>query len=226
MGQVLHVVRALLRRGPRFLITYFRGALFWDLRYRTKTHLRVPKPDADGDDERRDGLLYVASLTGVVRSTLDLARRHWGEERFGSAQFLDLGCGKGKALLVYAQEYSRPSSPRAVGVEYDAELTAVASANIARMGLRGRAVAHCDSAVNLERYTRPGHLVVYLYNSFQGETLRKVLAVLGGRPHILVYVDPVERDLLADYGYVIVGERQGRYNADTWLVAERDLTGP
>jgi hypothetical protein len=219
-GNVLYLLRSLLKRGPRFLLLYFRESVLFDLLNGTNTHLRVPKPDDGGSTERQDGLLYVASLTNVVRNTLQVARRHLGEAKFNQAQFIDLGCGKGKAVLVYAKEFAPPQGPTALGIEYDRALCTVAWANLERVpAARTRARIHCDSALNLEAYVAGGPLIVYLYNSFQGETLRGVLGLLAKYEHVLIYVDPAERPVLAGYGYTEIAAHEGRYNASTWVVA-------
>ena len=69
----------------------------------------------------------------------------------------------------------------------------------------------------------PLTISVYLYNSFQGETLRSVLDVLRDIPHVLIYVDPAEREVLSEYDYQFHYDAKGRYNADTWLVASSGL---
>ena len=58
--------------------------------------------------------------------------------------------------------------------------------------------------------------LIYLYNSFQGDTLYKVLKQLSGCEHLLIYVDPVEANELIQRKYVELNSNVGRYNADTW----------
>ena len=57
--------------------------------------------------EQENGLLYVASFTSVTRDTVMLAKRILGDDRFRKSQFVDLGCGKGKALLVHAVHFGK-----------------------------------------------------------------------------------------------------------------------
>lgn len=224
MGNSLYLIRSLLRRGPGFLWLYLKESLWFDLVNRTNTHMRVPKPELSGDDpgERRDGLLYVASLTGVVRQTARIALNHLEKAGFPTPQFVDLGCGKGKALLVYAKELSTHNGKPDIGIEYDRELCEIAWQNIDRIkGMPNGLRVYCDSALNLDEHVEDGPLIVYLYNSFQGQTLRSVLKRLARYPHVLIYVDPVERAILPGYGYEMIAENSGKYNAETWLVAVR-----
>lgn len=218
-----HITRVLRKRGLQFLWDYFRESMWFDLRHRTSTFSRVPKAEQSFDssrDEEENGLLYVASFTSVIRNTLKIAHMILGPERANYAEFIDLGCGKGKALLVHAQEFGKNTSAKAVGIEYDPVLTEIARENVAKLDLaRGHVEIFTDSATNLRTYLSTDEVIVYLYNSFQGETLDRTLDALNGLPHVLIYVDPAERGKLVSRGYEIVEENVGRYNADTWLVA-------
>lgn len=224
MNNILYFIRALFKRGPRFPIHYLQESLGFDLRYGTDTHLRVPKGGLDVEGERRDGILYVASWTSVVRRALTWCESELGRRRFLESQFFDLGCGKGKSLLVYGLKYGVKARDVAIGIEYESALCEIARANINKVGAKaGRLEVYCDSALNISQYVTSEAIIVYLYNPFQGETLRAVLDQLSVYPHLLIYVDPVEKDQLLSCGYNILTFHQGRYNADTWLVAGRSI---
>jgi predicted RNA methylase len=84
--------------------------------------------------------------------------------------FLDVGAGKGRALLIA----SRFPFKRVIGVEFAKELVEIARRNILRSGCRAE-VVHADAA----EYMFPDdNLVVYLYNPFGPEVLRPVLKSL------------------------------------------------
>jgi 16S rRNA G966 N2-methylase RsmD len=99
--------------------------------------------------------------------------------------FVDLGCGKARTLLVAP----RLGFDRVVGVEFADELVAIARANIAKMEIRNATIVFGDVA----EYAFPeAHLVVYLYNPFAAEIMRKVVARLEAHrrdfPHFKLYV--------------------------------------
>lgn len=80
------------------------------------------------------------------------------------ATFVDVGCGKGKALLMALEH----GFPRVRGLDFSAELCAVARRNLAivqrRRGLAGPAeVLHCDAT---EYDLQPDERVFYLFNPF------------------------------------------------------------
>jgi SAM-dependent methyltransferase len=227
MSNLSYILKALLRRGPAFILLYLKESLAFDLLHGTNTHLRVPKSTPPGvRSEHGEGVLYVASLTSVVRRTLAQTESLLGNAKFREAQFFDLGCGKGKTLLVYAMLYGRVAKHPATGIEYEPSLCETAWKNIAGFKpATNRVDVHCDSALNVEQYVQSGTLVIYLYNPFGGETLRGVLTKISKYPHVLIYVDPVEKQTLAEYGYAIQAFEQGKHHANTWLIAVNKAVG-
>ena len=225
MQKYLYAYEAIKKRGLLFLWVYFWESILFDILNGTKTSARVPKDQQSIDanaQEGSEGLLYVASFSSVVKESLLEAQKYLGNERFNNSQFFDLGCGKGKALFVYSKTFQQQQQHPAIGIEYDPVLTEIARENSQRCGLMESQVKiFTDSALNIKQYVESDNLIVYIYNSFQGETLKGVLTTLNDVPHILIYVDPFERDMLPEFSYKIIRQNKGRYNADTWLIASR-----
>jgi len=226
--KALYIIRVLRERGIRFFWAYFTESIWFDLRHGTRTFARVPKEEQtiqSSKSEADNGLLYVASFTSVTRDTVGRAFDILGRERFAKSQFIDLGCGKGKALLVFAKLFGPAQTLPAIGIEYDPDLAEQAKGNVAKCAFAvDRVRVFTDSAVNVLEYAQSDILIIYLYNSFKGETLRSVLNVLTNTPHVLIYVDPAEKTILPEYNYHIHQENKGHYNADTWLVASTGLS--
>lgn len=230
MKKLSYAIRIMRQRGIGFFWIYFWESIWFDLRHGTSTFARVPKEEQAIDDSSSDaqnGLLYVASFSSVIRRTVEIAATQLGPERFAASQFVDLGSGKGKALLVFAKFFGDKVRAPALGIEYDPVLAALSERNVARCAFaRGRVQVHADTAQKGLAHIASDCPVIYLYNSFQGDTLRSVLGVLAGMPHVLIYVDPVENGMLNEFGYVRVTSNSGRYNADTWLVARSSALEP
>lgn len=85
-----------------------------------------------------------------------------------AATFVDLGAGKGRALIMAAALPFR----RILGVEFAAELLAIARANVERLGLGARIeLVHGDAAL----FVAPAEpLVLFLYNAFGPPVLTTV----------------------------------------------------
>jgi SAM-dependent methyltransferase len=90
-------------------------------------------------------------------------------EPCAAVTFVDLGCGKGRALLV-AQEFG---FAHVVGVELAPDLAVIASSNLNRAGMGGRAEIVTGDASSF-RYPE-GPLVVFLYHPFLARVLRQTL---------------------------------------------------
>jgi glycosyltransferase involved in cell wall biosynthesis len=222
LADVRSLVSSLLARKPTFLFSYFFESYLFDLIHHTDTHMRIPKRalgHGQSSPSFCDGIHYVASFSSVIRSTLELARQSLGP-RFELAQFVDLGCGKGKSLIIYSLKYGKRARHPCLGIEYDLTLCQTALGNFAKVGIASDRVQLIHgSATDLQKYVKSGLLLVYIYNSFTGETLMSTLESMSEYPHLLIYVDPCERNALSSFDYDILYEQHGSYHADTWLIA-------
>ena len=144
---------------------------------------------------RSYAICYAGSQPNILRlalSTLpDLA----------SCCFLDLGCGKGRALLV-ASEFP---FARIVGVELSPQLAEIAANNANRLALRypSRPAVQIVVGDAGDYPLPPGNLVVFLYHPFGPEIMRKVVAAveaaLATAEHIyVIYYNPVAGQCLDD----------------------------
>ena len=113
---------------------------------------------------------------------------------------LDLGCGKGGALLTMAQYRFR----RVDGVELSSDLAGTARTNIRRLHIRNASVFCCDAAdfKDLDAYT-----YFYMYNPFPEPVVKDVLTNLEasrlrrGRKLTIIYKNPICEKALLDAGF-------------------------
>lgn len=126
---------------------------------------------------------------------------------FSQYTFVDLGSGKGRALLIAAQFPFR----KVCGVEFAPALHAVAQKNLASYrGPRQCKDVHADLGDAAEYSFPAGPLVVFIYNPFNGAVMERVLANLT-RSHRaqprdiwVAYWNPMEEALFDRYGFVRV----------------------
>lgn len=117
--------------------------------------------------------------------------------------FVDLGCGKGRALMVAAQFPFKHLH----GVEIAAELCDIARANIARnpQWAARISIVNDDAA---KAIFPDGPLFVYLYNPFLAPVLRRALANLerqlqrSPRPTYLLYADPRFKSVINSFAFL------------------------
>jgi SAM-dependent methyltransferase len=150
-----------------------------------------------GGDRKPGAYFYVATTASLVYEILTSL-----ELQPGTFAFVDLGSGKGRALLV-ASEFPLA---RIVGVELSPQLHRIAAENIRRYKPASQRCAaielHCMDVVDYEH--RPEPLVLFLFDPFGRETLQRVIANLQAslqanpREAYVVYVYPQFEDVLQD----------------------------
>lgn len=204
---------ATLRSGIR-MISPRRVADDFDLQHGTDTggeeslwKLTIDSPSA------RFGRKYQPSsedeLSEAVRF-LDVDPR--------TLTFIDLGCGKGRTLLVAA----KLGFQQVIGVEFTQELAEVARKNLQKMGISSGIVVQQDAG----EYRFPeADLAVYLYNPFSEEIMRKVVLNLresDSRRLYVIYKVPNCEALFDGSGFLTrVGCPPGREYIQVWRKTAR-----
>jgi SAM-dependent methyltransferase len=114
------------------------------------------------------------------------------DEDFSTFAFVDLGCGKGRALLL-AEEYE---FKKIVGVDFAKNLAEIASENATKVGSKRITVVHGDAR---EFSFPPGPLVVFLYNPFSAAIMRSVTQRLisHAEPFYIAYVNSLHADVIS-----------------------------
>ncbi len=151
---------------------------------------------------------YITAYAGVAPSRLHAALDRWAAaltegERVEDFSFADLGCGKGRAMLLASERPFR----EVVGVELNPGLAATAERNVAVWRAAGRTEvplrAVCGDATELAY--PPGPLLVFIYNSFGVPVVRAVLDALerhvratGARVDLLFQNEGPEMPLRSD----------------------------
>jgi len=178
--RILHAIdnygfRGLIRR-PQLNFRDTTQPHPFDLRHATDTSGHIPGAALTPAN------LYNTAYYAISPSTLAHALQLLPEPTTGFT-FLDLGCGKGRALLVAASLPFR----HILGVELSPNLCEIARRNTSSDPRI--VILHHDAAT----YTFPeGPLLVYLYHPFLKAVLRRVLANLTHRrahPTYLLYAN-------------------------------------
>lgn len=162
--------------------------LGFDLRHGVDTAAPASQRRLFGASFTSEHHRYVASTFDVMHATLDYAARLYD---LTSCGFVDLGSGKGKALIA-ASRYPFKSLQ---GVELSPRANVIARKNLQKMRLKDSVDILEDSASNY--VFKPHERIVYFFNSFSGTTLDKVLHNLAkthrSEPGLFIYVNPTER---------------------------------
>jgi SAM-dependent methyltransferase len=103
--------------------------------------------------------------------------------------FIDLGCGKGRTLILAG----KCGFKRVIGVEFSPDLSAIARANISKVGVCAEIVE-----TDVAQFTYPNdNLLIYMYNPFGESVMRSVIQTLHnwhdciGKQAYVMYFNPV-----------------------------------
>jgi SAM-dependent methyltransferase len=164
------------------------------------------------------GLAHPERVGYEAGNWLDLPRALRGSEITREDVFLDLGCGKGRALLMASLYPFR----RVTGVELSAELAAAAVRNLKSFRPRTRCRRVEVVVADASNYRVADDVsVAYLYNPFRDETFDRAIANLiasidrNPRRVRLIYKNALYEDRLLATGRarrvrVVSGLRPGR----------------
>lgn len=174
----------------------------FDLRHGTDTAQRKNLDDLSFESENKaNAVHYQASRAAPLArllSTFEIPRE---------GTFVDFGSGKGRVLLLAIQSGFR----RVVGVEFSAELCAVARRNLAAVKQRlGPPVEVEIAEIDAAKFEiLKDQTVFYLYNPFNEVVLKQVMANLreslshSARKVWLIYNTPVHREVVEKAGIFV-----------------------
>jgi len=205
--------------GARTCFAYLWQNHLFDVVRRVDTHgwtgrMEYPSGLADHADSK----IYMPVWTSTIRRSLAVALQHmpW------PGSFVDIGCGKGKALIVAHEVFGRRRFRRrepvhVVGVEHHRGLALVAERNLWRRERTLGDVRVGDAtAVSLDDLPDP--IIAFVYNPFTGPVLAEVARQLGQRACTVVYVNPVEPKAFTAQGFHVVHHHHGWHPVATWMV--------
>jgi SAM-dependent methyltransferase len=137
-------------------------------------------------------------------------------EKLSRFIFIDIGCGKGRALLVAA-----PRFHTVIGIELVPALAAIARRNLAKLNIRNAIVCEKD-ARRFSFASRP--TVVFLCNPFGREIMEMVVAnmLAVDTEQYVIYVVPAENAVFAESGHFEkIDERRGYRSGDVITIWKR-----
>jgi hypothetical protein len=126
-----------------------------------------------GHEHDRFSVAYYGVSPSWMRRALARWRAPWGAGDVGEYTFVDIGSGKGRAMMLASELPFR----EVVGVELSAELHEVAEGNLALWGESGRALSPIRAVQGdaLSLALPHGPLLIYMYNPFLAPMMRRLL---------------------------------------------------
>lgn len=214
------------RRGIRLPLVFFFECHLYDITHKTDTHKTIVQAKYDyRPDNFEHGTWYMSSWTSETLNSFNIVRKHLGSA-FHEYTFVDVGCGKGKVILVWKEELQKAHiDAKVVGLDYYEPLVKIARNNYRHVFGDGGCFHEVDAA--LCEYKQFGdRLILYLYNPFGKAIIKTMLAKLVNIPTVIIYNYPLHCQIMIDGGFKVVYEKTGWIqNACTMILTnhvERD----
>lgn len=196
-------------RGDRLRIAHYYECQKYDLERGTNTHgtLRTGEFAFRPDNSDRS-VGYMCSWTSELVRSFDAAREILGA-RFSLFTFVDIGCGKGKALLVWQEQLLKiGANSQVFGVEYYQPLTEIAIANY-RLLFHSEGHIFTADATTFDYDNIGDHIIAYLYNPFDANILATFLSRISNKHALIIYNNPVHLDAIVRHGFRLVRHTAG-----------------
>jgi predicted RNA methylase len=144
---------------------------------------------------------------------------HFLNEDLHTFTFIDLGCGKGRTLLIASQVGFK----HVIGVEFARELADIAKSNIKKTRTANATLLHSD----VVDFQFPGeNTVIYMYNPFSKDVMRKVLVNLQAstaKTLYIIYKLPQCADYFDSSGFL---ERLGQPSSGSQIMVWKGVRYP
>ena len=201
---VIRTINGLLRENSKERRREWEQQLEFDKTYGVDTAIKVPSSALRPPDPRGTAALHAVAYQPTSVEALHQILQSI-PARLADFTFIDIGAGKGRALLIASHYPFR----RIIGVEFSPHLAEIAQRNIAvYQDPEQRCHAIECVCIDASQYPLPreGNLLLYLYNPFGEPVMRAFLEVVargvGDREIWLVYANPVLRYLLDEVEFL------------------------
>ena len=212
------------RGGLRLALAFFRECHAFDLARGTDTHTELPDTKyAFAPENFARGSWYLGSWTSELLNSFAVVTEYLGAD-FHNYAFVDVGCGKGKALLVWKENLNKLKIPSTVvGIEYYEPLAVIAQRNCKKLFERPASIFVCD-ATQFDFWQLGDKLIIYMFHPFDDVIMCKFLENLRGLKTIIIYNNPVHKGVVLDFGYSVIYQKTGWHlMQSTTIFASEDL---
>jgi SAM-dependent methyltransferase len=228
-----HGLVAIAREIPEYVTSLVAEAVDgFDRKHGTETTQIELAPTLDGESSAGEGTLhYWPTLRVLFLSIMEQLRIALRRESavcdFRDFTFIDMGCGKGRVLLMASDMAFR----KIIGIDFSPRLVRIAQDNISRYGSRGDRfeVLCCDGAAF---EFPPNDTVLYFYYPFPDPLMSVVIGNLKRslkeypRELIVVFNHPCNAHLLDASGFLRqIGEGKHVLSPLGWRLYRSTIPG-
>jgi ubiquinone/menaquinone biosynthesis C-methylase UbiE len=131
------------------------------------------------------------------------------KSHFSDYVFIDLGCGKGKACLVWEMQNRRLAQNQLIyGLDYYEPFIKIAQKNYVQVFKQSGNFYHADAQhFDYQQFNKP--LIIYLFNPFDAYLLDAVLRKIDSTPCICIYNIPMHQDIFDKHEFQRIYSKDG-----------------
>lgn len=208
-------------RGLLYPLSYFFQIRLFDIRRRVDTHLWIPKEFEPSSLFRSShGFIYMASRTIDIKKSFSTAHQVLGNE-FESFDFLDIGSGKGKVILVWHLLCKKSGCIQNIqGIEHSQILVDIAKANFVSMfKYHSNEIFTYGDFTNFDFGKLSDKLIIFLFNPFDDVLILKLIEKIKSKKVFVIYS-------AANYAKVFIENNflEVKKNKNRWLGSEFDVS--
>lgn len=209
------------RQGLRFLYLNLTERLFFDLCHGTDTTKPLAKNSYESQPIGFDGgNEYSGAFTSEIVWAFQQLQQRMGAQ-FTDYFFADVGCGKGKVLIVWNKQLQATARvQRTLGVEYYKPLIEVAARNYVKVHGTEPEVHHADAgAFNYADLGKRG--IFFLYNPFDAQIMAAFTHAVADLEAYVIYNNPQHAEVLVQAGFTEVVRKVGTHLNENSIVFHR-----
>lgn len=200
---VENYVRMFKARGIRYPLSYFFQVRWFDIMRHVDTHLWVPREfESLSLPNSSHGTIYMATQTKDIKKSFIAVHQLLGKE-FESYDFLDLGSGKGKVVLLWHFMCGKKKLKQSIrGIEYSEALVEISRANFESLFKRPAGdVFVCEDVTSFDFSELRDHIIIFLANPFDNLIILKVIEKIKSKKVLVIYSIPTHSKVFKESGF-------------------------
>lgn len=195
------------KRGIRLPITYFFENHYFDIKRKIDTHTWLPIEKFDENIKNiENGTLYMCSWTSIIKKAT-LKMKKLSHFDFNNSDFIDIGCGKGKVLIVWDEILKEKI--RIFGIDYSEQLVSTCLKNLRNIELRHEIKVIKNDITEVDFSEFKDNIVIYMYNPFNKIILQILLSKIKDKNICIIYNNPIYNGILISDGFKLAYEQKG-----------------
>lgn len=199
------------KHGVSFVLKNITERFLFDLINNTDTTRSLPKDEYISRPESfSHGNDYACAFTSEIELAFNFLFNRLGVD-FINFSFVDIGCGKGKVLIVWEKMLkSIGLTQRVLGIEYFLPLIQVAKENYLNALHKNIHIYNGDAA-KFDYHSLGNKQIIFMYNPFDEIILDQVLDKLVSVKSYIIYNNPVHAATIESHGFEKIYERNGKH---------------